>query len=182
MHFGETGVGKSVIAYDLFERTRESKARLPVIINFSTQTSSRRTWYMIESKLLNRRDYFAAPPGQSVVLIIDDFNMPAPDTFGSQPPLELLRQMLGTGGWQDRTLLAFRAVKGVFTVAACGPTGGGRNKVSQRLTVLFTQLWVPQPNEKSFVRIFNSILMEYIYTAFCWWNERIGPTDCQGFS
>ncbi|KAA6382715.1 MAG: putative dynein heavy chain, partial [Streblomastix strix] len=88
--------------------------------------------------------------------------MPAPDTFGSQPPLELLRQMLGTGGWYDRTQLAFRAVKGVSTVAACGPPGGGRNKVSQRLTALFTQLWVPQPNEKSLIRIFNSILMGYI--------------------
>jgi transcriptional regulator with AAA-type ATPase domain len=35
MYIGETGVGKSVIAYDLFERTRETKSRLPVIINFS---------------------------------------------------------------------------------------------------------------------------------------------------
>ncbi|KAA6356746.1 MAG: putative dynein heavy chain, partial [Streblomastix strix] len=70
MYVGETGVGKSVIAYDLFERTRETKARLPVIINFSAQTSSGRTQIMIESKLLNRRDHFAAPPGQSVVLFI----------------------------------------------------------------------------------------------------------------
>ncbi|KAA6399628.1 MAG: putative dynein heavy chain [Streblomastix strix] len=107
MYFGETGVGKSVIVYDLFERTRETKARLPVIINFSAQTSSGRTQIMIESKILFKGDHYTTPLRQSVVLFIDDFNMPAPDTFGSQPPLELLRQMLDTDGLYDRTQLAY---------------------------------------------------------------------------
>ncbi|KAA6356290.1 MAG: putative dynein heavy chain [Streblomastix strix] len=88
--------------------------------------------------------------------------MPAPDTFGSQPPLELIRQMLGTGGWYDRQLLQFRPIKGTSTIAACGPPGGGRNKVSERLTALFTQLRIPQPSEKSLFSIFNSILYGHV--------------------
>jgi hypothetical protein len=32
-------------------------------------------------------------------------------------------------GWYDRSLLQFREIKGTTTVAACGPPGGGRNKV-----------------------------------------------------
>lgn len=33
---------------------------------------------------------------------MDDFNMPAKDTFGSQPPLELIRLWLDYGFWYDR--------------------------------------------------------------------------------
>ncbi|KAA6386337.1 MAG: putative dynein heavy chain [Streblomastix strix] len=162
MYFGETGVGKSVIAYDLFERTRQTKARLSVIINFSAQTSARRTQTMIESKILFKGDHNTTPLRQQVVLFIDDFNTQVLDTFGSQPPLELLRQMLYIGGLYDRTQLVFKNVKEVSIVAACGFFGCGRNKVSQRLTVQFIQLFDPQPNEKYLVRIFNSILMRYI--------------------
>ncbi|KAA6399633.1 MAG: hypothetical protein EZS28_004842 [Streblomastix strix] len=40
------------------------------------------------------RDYFAVQSLYSAVLFIDDFIMSNPETFASQPPLELLRQML----------------------------------------------------------------------------------------
>ncbi|KAH7827202.1 dynein haevy chain 9, inner dynein arm 5 [Monocercomonoides exilis] len=130
----------------------------PVTIAFTAQTNSNRTQMMIEGKLQNRRDHYSSAPGTLTVLVLEDFNMPSPDTFGSQPPLELIRQLLGTGGWYDRTLLQFRPIKATTTIAACGPPGGGRNAVSQRLTALFTQLRVPQPSEKSLFSIFSSIL------------------------
>eukprot|EP00770_Monocercomonoides_exilis_P008083 MONOS_8041.1-p1 / transcript=MONOS_8041.1 / gene=MONOS_8041 / organism=Monocercomonoides_exilis_PA203 / gene_product=dynein haevy chain 9, inner dynein arm 5 / transcript_product=dynein haevy chain 9, inner dynein arm 5 / location=Mono_scaffold00292:32264-47119(-) / protein_length=4951 / sequence_SO=supercontig / SO=protein_coding / is_pseudo=false len=140
------------------ELSKPKQKRVPVTLSFSAQTDSNRTQQMIEAKLHNRRDHFASAPGTLTVLVLEDFNMPSPDAFGSQPPLELVRQLLDTGGWYDRVLLQFRPIKGTTTVTVCGPPGGGRNVMSSRISSLFTQLRVPQPSEKSLFTIFSSIM------------------------
>ena len=52
---GETGVGKSVIARALLLDLAEKTDYLPVFLNFSAQTSSKRTQEMIEAKLEKKR-------------------------------------------------------------------------------------------------------------------------------
>nr|KAI8727159.1 KADynein heavy chain 6; axonemal [Biomphalaria glabrata] len=131
---GGTGVGKSVIVRDLLDRISERMNYVPVYINFSAQTSSGRTQEIIEGKLEKRtKNVIGAPQGKRVVIFIDDLNMPKLDTYGSQPPIELLRQYLDFDGLYDRETMTWKEIQDVTLAAACSPPGGGRNPVSPRL-------------------------------------------------
>ena len=67
-----------------------------------------------------------APSGKTMAMFIDDLNMPALDKYGSQPPIELLRQVIDQGGFYDRQKLFFKYVANCTFAAACAPPGGGR--------------------------------------------------------
>jgi dynein heavy chain len=66
-------------------------------------------------------------------VFMDDFNMPEPDKFGSQPPLELVREYLDHGGFYDTRRLQWTEVDSATVVAACGPPTGGRHSMSPRV-------------------------------------------------
>lgn len=65
---------------------------VPVIMNYSAQTNSGQTQEILELKLeKKKRALLGAPVGKRVCVFVDDVNMPKLDTYGSQPPIELLR-------------------------------------------------------------------------------------------
>eukprot|EP00163_Fabomonas_tropica_P031149 TRINITY_DN730_c1_g1_i7.p1 TRINITY_DN730_c1_g1~~TRINITY_DN730_c1_g1_i7.p1 ORF type:complete len:4213 (+),score=1156.03 TRINITY_DN730_c1_g1_i7:1002-12641(+) len=160
---GETGVGKSVITQKALADKVEEGDILNICLSFSAQTSSARTQEIIEGKLEKKRKNMRGPPvGKKMVLFVDDINMPKLDTYGAQPPIELLRQYLDFGGFYDREKLFWMDIVDVTLVAACAPPGGGRNAMTARLTRHFNQLFIPAPSENSLKRIFNAIMEGFL--------------------
>jgi len=58
-----------------------------------------------------------APTGKRIIIFVDDLNMPKLDTYGSQPPIELLRQYQDFGGLYDREKLFWKEINVRFIAA-----------------------------------------------------------------
>ena len=58
-----------------------------------------------------------------MITFIDEFNMPKRDDYGSQPPLELIRQWIDYGFWYDRAKQQPKLIKDMQLICAMGPPG-----------------------------------------------------------
>ncbi|RHY56820.1 hypothetical protein DYB38_001612 [Aphanomyces astaci] len=154
---GDTGTGKSVsIKKKLLTGLNESFSS--IFLNFSAQTSANQTQDIIESKLDKRRKGVLGPPlGMSCVIFVDDLNMPAKETYGAQPPIEILRQWMGHGGWYNRKDNSFLQLVDVQFMAAMGPPGGGRTKITQRYIRYFNLINFVPFDTTSLKLIFSKI-------------------------
>ena len=163
-----------MIAKGKLTQLQEQSNLVMVNINFSAQTSSIRTQEIIESKLEKKRKtilgrYYSsttntiyyyidcpvgAPVGKRIAIFVDDLNMPKLDRYGSQPPIELLRQYQDFEGFYDREKLFWKQIKDVTICSACAPPGGGRNPVTPRILRHFAMFCLPSPSEVSLKAIF----------------------------
>jgi dynein heavy chain len=156
---GTTGVGKSVIAKDCLTQLEARRGIVPVTLNFSAQTNSRRTQEIIEGKLeKKRKNIIGAPAGKRIIIFVDDLNMPKLETYGASPPIELLRQFKDFGGFYDREKLFWTEIQDVTLIAACAPPGGGRNPITPRLLRHFALFSLPTPTEDTLKGIFTQIM------------------------
>eukprot|EP01107_Rhizomastix_libera_P003543 TRINITY_DN1618_c0_g1_i1.p1 TRINITY_DN1618_c0_g1~~TRINITY_DN1618_c0_g1_i1.p1 ORF type:complete len:3854 (-),score=1122.51 TRINITY_DN1618_c0_g1_i1:31-10566(-) len=155
---GNSGTGKTAtIESVLSGPLRDNYNTLS--INFSAQTSAAKLQEFIEQYVEKRtQNVFVPRGGKKLIAFIDDLNLPEKDTFGSQPPLELLRQWIDYGFWYDRTAITPNNIKGMQLIAAMGPPGGGRTQISQRLQSRFNLINVTFPDDAQIKRIFGTMI------------------------
>lgn len=157
---GPVGTGKTSVVQAMLQRLDASKYSV-LNINMSSKTSSNNVQEIIESKVEKRtKGVFVPVGGKRMVMFMDDLNMPARDTFGSQPPLELLRQWMEYGFWYDREKQVVKHVRDMQVVGAMGPPGGGRMEISRRLQSRFNIVNMTFPSDTQIRRIFGSMITQ----------------------
>jgi dynein heavy chain len=163
---GVTGTGKTVVIQNLLKQLGplpfedpNGMGVLPVYVNFSAQTSSLITQLTIEQKLEKKRKNLLGPPaGRKCVIFVDDVNMPLVETYGAQPPCELLRQFLDNKGFYDREKLFWKDIVDTLMFVCAAPPGGGRNVITARMTRHCNVLCMPSASDSAMTLIFTSIL------------------------
>ncbi|XP_053239011.1 dynein axonemal heavy chain 14 isoform X1 [Podarcis raffonei] len=133
-------------------------------LQLSAHTSAAQTKALILQKLiLKSKDILGAPQFKQVLLFVDDLNAPIAEEYGSQPPLELIRQFLDLGGFYDTEQLTWKNVQDVAMVATCTPPSEGSNEISARLLSCFCTLVLPVTSLQSLQRIFQVRLGAYLH-------------------
>ncbi|XP_048221841.1 dynein axonemal heavy chain 2 isoform X1 [Perognathus longimembris pacificus] len=155
---GPVGTGKTSIAQSVLQSLPSSQWSV-LIVNMSAQTTSNNVQSIIESRVEKRTKGVYVPfGGKSMITFMDDLNMPAKDTFGSQPPLELIRLWIDYGFWYDRLKQTIKHIRDMFLMAAMGPLGGGRTAISPRLQSRFNIVNMTFPTESQIIRIFGTMI------------------------
>jgi len=156
---GPTGTGKSVYVYNTITQVLPQDKYKPLCLGFSAKTSANMTQDIIDGKLDKRKKGVYGPPlGQHSVIFVDDLNMPEVETYGAQPPIELVRQLVDSGGWYDLKEKSWRSIIDTSLVAAMGPAGGGRNSVTPRLLRHFNLFCFAEFDDTTLRRIFSTII------------------------
>jgi dynein heavy chain len=83
--------------------------------------------------------------------------MPRLDTFGSQPPLELIRQWMDYQFWYDRQKIEPNYIQDLQVISSMGKPGGGRAEISPRIVSKFHLINYTVPSELNMKKIFETI-------------------------
>ncbi|KAK0165141.1 hypothetical protein PV328_003689 [Microctonus aethiopoides] len=160
---GPVGTGKSSIAQSVLEALDKTKYNI-LTINMSGQTTSSNVQDAIECKVEKRtKDIFVPIGGKTMITFMDDFNMPMKDTYGSQPPLELIRQWIDYKFWYHRSKQTRKYIQKMQLMSAMGPPGGGRNTITNRLLTRFNVINMTFPAEKQIARIYGTMLNQQLF-------------------
>ena len=158
---GPTGTGKSLLLSSAVKRLNRSGDYHSCVIQFSAQTTVSGLQAQLERRLERRGVLKYGPPlSKTMMVLIDDLGMPEADAYGTQPPIELLRQYLCQGGWYStsKAEFGFRQVQNLALLSATQPPGMGRSSVTNRLVRHFCTMYVGPQSQECMKKIFSTLL------------------------
>ena len=164
MLVGGAGTAKTTIFYDKLSQLPEELMSFNISFNSFSNAGSLQP--ILEQPLEKKTGTMFAPPGtKRLIYFLDDLNMPAPDKYGTQSAIALLRQQIDYGGFYDLKKLTMKEIRGVQYVAAMNPTAGSFFIIDrmQRHFATFATLF---PEAEVLQTIYGSILAGHLGAGF----------------
>ena len=160
---GESGTAKTVII-EKYLNGMEAETTALLTMNFSSRTTSMDVQRTLQDNVEKRtQKIFGPTPGKTLMVFIDDLNMPKIDLYGTQQPIALLKLLLDKGYMFDRSgdvsMIHLRDVQ--FVAASC-PPGAGRNAIDPRFVSLFSTFNITFPSDNVIDHIYSSILTHHL--------------------
>ena len=161
---GGAGTGKTQVIKDYLASTRSDQVSHKTI-NFSSFTDSLALQQNIEAMLDKKsgRTYGSAM-NKTLIAFIDDLNMPYVDKYGTQSPIQLLRQIIDYGQIFNREQLEEKKFIQDLLVFACLNHKSGSFVVDLRLQKNFSSFTMYTPTDEIIKRIFGEILASHFGT------------------
>ena len=172
---GITGTGKTVLCQNIVKEMSDQGLITPLPFTFSAKTTSLQVQTQIASKMnilrIDKKTLFGYEkvhclmpkfPDKTLVIHIDDINMPEVEQYGAQPPIELLRQLIDQNGFYDRQALQWREVQKTVIVATSVPPGNGRLPLTDRFMRHFHILNIHPSSDEIMKGIFGQILKNFM--------------------
>ena len=117
------------------------------------------------SKLDKRRKGVYGPPlGKKFIVYIDDINMPEKDEVGSQPSIELMRQLLDHKIWYDHKELFPMKLIDMQLIGTMRPPDGSSNALSGRFMRHFNTINIDLLSDTTVITVFSRIVLWHLDT------------------
>lgn len=144
---GGAGTGKTQVIKDYLATTRTDQVAYKTI-NFSSFTDAASLQRDIESMLDKKSGKtFGSAMNKTLIAFIDDLNMPYVETYGTQTPIQLLRQIIDYGSIFNREQLEERKFIQDLLFFACLNHKSGSFTVDLRLQRNFSPFTMYTPTD-----------------------------------
>lgn len=152
---GGAGTGKTQVIKDYLASTRTDQVAYKTI-NFSSFTDAASLQRDIESMLDKKSGKtYGSAMNKTLIAFIDDLNMPYVETYGTQTPIQLLRQIIDYGSIFNREQLEERKFIQDLLFFSCMNHKSGSFTVDLRLQRNFSSFTMYTPTDDIIKRIFG---------------------------
>eukprot|EP00924_Labyrinthula_sp_SR-Ha-C_P016847 augustus_masked-scaffold_6-processed-gene-16.9-mRNA-1 protein AED:0.16 eAED:0.16 QI:0/0/0/1/1/1/4/0/3086 len=157
---GDSGTGKSLLLNNVvFTHTLNQDIYKVVSTQFTAKSGANSTQKLLDSKVDKRKKGIFGPSlGCKILFFIDDFNMPEVEEYGAQPSIEIVRQLVDSGGWYDLETKEFRKIIETQLLTSMCPAGGPRSTITPRMLRHFSILYICEFDNNTLSQIFSTIL------------------------
>ena len=172
MVIGPVGTGKTTIIQNTLREFKANDENLLYnYVSMHYYMDSKVLQNQVESALDKRSGRVFGPPGnKSMILFVDDLNLPYQEAYGTQTSIALLRQLMTCGSVFDRHDVSFRKeIVDLKYVGAMNPKAGSLS-ISERAQILFSAIACTTPDDSQLYSIYASMLESF--NEAC--HERLG--------